>query len=38
MLLHAVIFIGGRDGVFCMVIGWLEAEALEYQMQELVNL
>ena len=37
MLLCAVVtFIGGRDGVFCVVKGWLGVEALEYRIHELV--
>ena len=36
MLLCAVTFIGGCDGVFCVVTGWLGVEALEYRIQELV--
>ena len=36
MLLCAVTFIDGRDGVFCVVTGWLGVEALEYWLQELV--
>ena len=36
MLLRAVTFIGGRDGVFCVLTGWLGVEALEYRIQELV--
>ena len=34
MLLCAVTFIDGRDGVFCVVTGWLGIEALEYRIQE----
>ena len=34
MLLCAVTFIGGRDGVFFLVTGWLGVEALEYRIQE----
>ena len=39
MLLRAMTFIGGRDGVFCVVTGSLgvHVEALEHRIQELVS-
>ena len=37
MLLRAVTFIGGHDGIFCMVTRWLGVEALEHWIQELVS-